>query len=101
VLSGKCVKQVSLTVLKKKEYAECWARKGDESCLEQIVLYLDIDDIVRSLSRPKATMVPGAALSKQQKMLFGKLELMHIVIDGNENVYFEDYGSHVLMLAHD
>ena len=24
-----------MTVLKKKEYAECWARKGDESCLEQ------------------------------------------------------------------
>ena len=46
-------------------------------------------------------MVPGAALSNQHKMLFGRLEPMLIEIEGNENVCFEDYGSHVSMPLHD
>ena len=93
----KCVKQRSWIVLRRKEYAVCWAYKGGEKCQEQIVLSQGTDVIERSSSRPRATMVPGAALSSQQKKLYGRPGPMPIVIDARENAFSGACGSHESM----
>ena len=63
----------------------------------QIVPYHDIVVIGKSSSRPKATMVPGAAITKLQKMQWSKQGFMPIAIDVSVNVCFADCGSPVSM----
>lgn len=70
---------------------------GDDKCLEQIVPYHDIVVIGKSSSRPKATMVPGAAHSNLQKMQWSKQDFTPTEIGVRESGCSADSGSLGLM----
>ena len=69
-----------------RKSAGCYVFKGEKRCQEQIVLLQGTDDIERSYSRPRVTMVPGAALLKPQKTQLQRLDYMPIVIVDKGNV---------------
>ena len=66
---------------------------GDDKCLEQIVPYHDIVVIGKSSSRPKATMVPGAAHLNLQKMQWSEQVSMLIETGDKENGCSVGFGS--------